>query len=218
MLSYPKHNQADLAYLDHFQFKDYSVHLFQSTKPLLLIMAFPTIPAFISSTKSWEDVRHHPAMAWMEKCTAAWDSGEAKKGPYTDWFTEDFTYRKPSGETYERQEAWEKLLEAYVPAAAHKHEPAFCVVWDWAQGWHMIGQANVYFNLPVPGNEKKFTDLSGEKWDVCAPGMFHFQYKRVPGASNGGIRICAEEVSVDTAPLIVAMLKRGMIKPEMLTG
>jgi hypothetical protein len=79
----------------------------------------------------------------------------------------------------------------------------------------MVGKATMFAELPVPGDKQK-TDLTGKKWDVGVPSMFHFEYVKESSAKHGGILIKRTEIFGDSAPAVVEMMKRGMIKPDQL--
>jgi hypothetical protein len=82
----------------------------------------------------------------------------------------------------------------------------------------MIGSANMFADLPVPGGEKQHADLTGKKWDLRLPGMFHFEYVKDSSAKHDGILLKSTKVYSDSGPAVVEMLKRGMVKPEQLLG
>lgn len=60
--------------------------------------------------------------------------------------------------------------------------------------------------------------MTGRKWDVEAPSAFHFTVFKDSGAKHGGIKLKRSKVFSDTAPVVVEMLKRGILKPEQLLG
>lgn len=79
----------------------------------------------------------------------------------------------------------------------------------------MMGQAQVFGNLHVPGEEPKVRDASGREWDVVTPGAFHFEYVREEGNEHG-IKLVMTRVFADSGPALVLMLKRGQVKGEDL--
>ena len=179
---------------------------------------FPTTPAFIVRCNGWDEkVLAHPIMRYLKSQTAAWDSGEAKKSTYTDWMTEDVTYRQSDGITVSGEAAFKAMLEKYAPLAAHEHEPRMGVVWETKDGWEMIGEAMLFADLPVPGGEKKHASASGRKWDIGVPGVFRFIFVKDNKAKHG-YRTKRQEVNADSVPIMMEMIKRGMVKPEQLLG
>jgi hypothetical protein len=156
-------------------------------------------------------------MKFLQQLTFAWDSGKAKTEPYTEWSTEDVKYRKSNGETSTGQAAFDAMLEMYAPLAAHEHEPKHVVVWETTDGWVVFGEATLFADLPVPGGEKKYSNVSGRKWDLAVPGVFRFTFVKDEGSKHG-YKTKGQEVSADSAPIMIEMIKRGMVKPEQLLG
>jgi hypothetical protein len=69
----------------------------------------------------------------------------------------------------------------------------------------------MYADLPVQGGEKKHADISGKKWDLGLPGMFHFWYVK-DASGPGGYKLKRSEVFSDTFPAVQEVMKRGMIQ------
>jgi hypothetical protein len=182
-------------------------------------MSLPTKPAFVTTTKGWDNLRVHPAMAWMEKFTYAWDRKEINESNWSDWQTDDMLYQAANGEVSTGSKAIVANLATYAPFAAHMHEPNGTIsCWETEDGWEMMGQATLFANLPVPGGEKTKKDLTGKAWDIAAPGMFHFTYVKDKGAKHDGIKMNSEKVFSDSGAAMIEMIKRGMVKPEQLLG
>lgn len=81
----------------------------------------------------------------------------------------------------------------------------------------MMGVANVYSQSPgEPGMEAKVRDLGGKEWDVVVPSSFRFEYVKSAKAKEGGIVLKSTKNYADTAPVLVQMLKRGLVRPEDL--
>jgi hypothetical protein len=181
-------------------------------------MSYPTQAATVIYGKSWADFNVHPALAWMEKLTNGFDDGSAKEDPWQQWVTDDFEYRKPTGETWKGEEAWEANKKDYATFTKHLHEPSFAVVWETANGWEMFGQATMYADLPGPAGDKTATDAKGNKWDVGVLAAFHFEYVKDPSAKHDGIKLRKQWAFADSLPVVVSMLKRGLITPEQMAG
>jgi limonene-1,2-epoxide hydrolase len=178
----------------------------------------PTTQAFIIRCNGWDEkALAHPILRHLKLQTEAWDSGEAKKGAYTDWMTEDVVYRQSDGSTVSGEAAFKAMLEKYAPLSGHEHEPKMAVVWETADGWEVLGEATLFADLPVPGGEKKHTNVAGRKWDIAVPGVFRFVFVKDSGNKHG-YRAKRQEVSADSAPIMIEMIKRGMVKPEQLLG
>ncbi|KAJ9639319.1 hypothetical protein H2201_008311 [Coniosporium apollinis] len=180
-------------------------------------MSYQTTPAFIKyCPKGWDDVRSHPAMAWMEKYTNMFDSRAAFDAPHSDWHTSDYTLHEANGTIVSGGEAgWAALKNIYSPFSAHLHDPTFLIWWETEKGWEMIGQADMCANLAAPGGQKK-KDRNGNEWDVIIPSAFHFEYVKDDGAQHDGILLRRTEILADSGPAVVEMMKRGMLKPEEL--
>lgn len=181
-------------------------------------MSYPTKPVFIASGSDWDAYRSHPAMAFMEKLSVGFDSGEAKEDPWQDWVADDFVYRKPNGQTFTGQEAWEVNKKDFATFTKQYHQPVLSVVWETATGWEMFGQATFFANLPGPEGAKAATDAKGEKWDVSTYAAFHFEYVKDPSGKHGGIKLKKQYSFADSMPVVVECIKRGIVKPEQLVG
>ncbi|KAF2428888.1 hypothetical protein EJ08DRAFT_314761 [Tothia fuscella] len=182
-------------------------------------MSYPTKPTYIASCagKGFDAVQDHPCMVWMHKYTLAYDAGEINESTWKDWSTDDMTYYKTNGEAFTGAKAIAVALEVYAPFSAYKHEPNGIVAcWETANGWEMVGQAMLFVDFPVAGGEKMQKDLSGKAWDVATPSMFAFEYVKDESAKHDGIKMKSQKIFADTALAMLEMLKRGMVKPEML--
>jgi len=181
-------------------------------------MSFPTQPAFIAtSTGSWEPSRVHPAMAWLEKHTKAFENHELTEANFSDWHTDDMTFQKANGEIITGGlAAFKASLEVYQPFATYMHEPKLCVVWENENGYEMIGHATLFADFVSPGGEKKAEDSSSRKWDVGLPGMFQFAFVKVSGAPIDGLKLGRIAMYSDSGPVVVEMIKRGMVQANQL--
>ena len=178
-------------------------------------MSFPTTSAYIQNCKGWEPrLREHPAMDWMFDFCEAFDNGDMKSRPYTEWHTEDFTLYKENGKVFTGAEAWAADLEAVAPFAKQTHEPVWLCISETPTGYEFVGNAKLFFNLLVPG-EKSLVDVQGREWDGVIQGMFHFTFVRDPTGPKG-LKMSVEKVFADGSPVISLLLKRGMLKPEEL--
>ncbi len=101
----------------------------------------------------------------------------------------------------------------YGPFAKHKHDPTFLVTFESEDGWEMIGEASLYFNLHG-GSGDAVTDPQGEKWDGVGPGAFHFSYKK----EESGIKLKWTKIRSDPSPALKLMLKAGHLNGEQLAG
>ncbi|KAF2101303.1 hypothetical protein NA57DRAFT_72744 [Rhizodiscina lignyota] len=182
-------------------------------------MSFPTTNAFIHYIKGWDDTtRSHPCMKWFEDYTMLFNSKEMFDKKYSEWHTDDYKYQKSTGEVIKGgAEAFEAVKQTYAPFKGTNHEPNWLCCWETEQGWEMVGQAVMFGNLQAPGGSGQVhADMKGDKWDVAIPSAFHFEYVKDPSGPSPGIKLKRTEVFGDSAPVVVEMLKRGMLKPEQL--
>jgi hypothetical protein len=80
----------------------------------------------------------------------------------------------------------------------------------------VIGQADVFANIHVPGNEPKPKDSYGKEWDMVSHSAFHFEYVKDSKAKHDGVLLKSTRIFGDTAPALMLMLKRGQLKPADL--
>jgi hypothetical protein len=174
-------------------------------------MSFPTKPAFVHYGDWSESTAKHPAVKWMEVHTYEFDTRTWESKRYTS----DFTYVAPDGQVHEgRDKALEAIKTTYAPLTAQCHRPYFMVCTETEEGYDMIGQATLYANLsgePAAG-ESKVTDKDGKKWDLAIPGAFHFWCVK----TEDGFLLKRTEMHADTGPLVMGLLKRGVISPKHL--
>ncbi|KAL8689355.1 MAG: hypothetical protein Q9218_004958 [Villophora microphyllina] len=179
-------------------------------------MSFPTQPAHIHNGGFNAESRKHPVLEWMEDYTRnaidsrSWGSGT----PYWEWHTEDWTLQTANGAIYHGGEnAWkEGIPSVYSLFKAHLHEPNFAVTFETSDGWEMIGQADMYAYLPVPGSEQKIKDPSGKEWDCVTNSAFHFYYVKDEKAKHHGMLLKKTMIFADSGPALMLMLKRGQVK------
>ncbi|KAB8225049.1 hypothetical protein BDV33DRAFT_198895 [Aspergillus novoparasiticus] len=180
-------------------------------------MSFPTTPVFLTTTKGWEQARIHPALAWMEKCTVAWDTRESWSTPWSDWVTDDYTYIKPNGQRFTGGEtAWEASKADYSAFKLSYHEPKWVCVAEKVDGWEFVGEATLFIDLPREGGIKKAVDLDGRRWDLGLECMFRFNFVKDWTAKHDGIKIRSMQIYSDSGPVVEEMLRRGIMKPEEL--
>lgn len=183
-------------------------------------MSVPTVPAFIH-TGNWDaQTCAHPAMAWMESYTRtavdnrSWTIGTLA----SEWHAADFTLQKVDGTVIRGGEAaWhEGIAVIYGPFTAHLHSPNFLVCSQTEDGWQMIGQADLYASLPSERCGGRVRDGERREWDIKVPSAFWFEYVRDEGAKHGGILLRSTKIFGDTAPVMKAMVQRGMVTKEDL--
>jgi len=87
-----------------------------------------------------------------------------------------------------------------------------CYELDDGSGWAMIGDAWLYFDLPGEAKGEGVTDVEGRKWQMRVPGGFHFVYKK----EGGGIRLATTAITSDSGPVVVELLRRGVMKTSDL--
>ncbi|RAH68728.1 uncharacterized protein BO66DRAFT_412495 [Aspergillus aculeatinus CBS 121060] len=188
-------------------------------------MGNPCPPSYITRTQNWDPARAHPALAWMEKCTHAWDTRQSWTTPYTDWVTPDFVFVKPNGERCEGGlPAWEAMRQEYAAFARSHHEPSWVCVVDCdgeeGGGWEFVGEGKLFIDLPdgkIPG-EKKAKDLDGQEWDLGVESMFRFRFVHTSSELNEGIRIKRFQFYSDSGPVVAEMVRRGVVRVEDLFG
>ena len=85
-------------------------------------------------------------------------------------------------------------------------------------GWELIGNAWIFGNFPGnPGpGEQKVKDIDGHEWDCKMAGGFRFQFVKDAGGPRDGILLKMVQIMTDSAPVMMKMLGRGLIKPADL--
>jgi hypothetical protein len=83
----------------------------------------------------------------------------------------------------------------------------------------MIGNAYIFGNLP--GNPSasepgKVQDIDGKQWDCKMVGGFRFQFVKDAGGPRDGMLMKKVQIMTDTAPVMMRMLGRGLVKPSDL--
>jgi hypothetical protein len=178
---------------------------------------YPTVPAYVTVCHGWEErLKEHPVWAWMFEYEESFDRGNLKTTPFAQnpYKTSDFTYSFNGVTTTGGEPAWNASLQVYSPFTSHFHEPKFAVIFETATGYELIGIANLFANLPVPGEQTK-ADLSGKKWDVGAPGCFHFKYVK-DAEGPGGLKMSEQNLYGDGLGLVAPMVQRGIITAEQV--
>ncbi|RAH81568.1 hypothetical protein BO86DRAFT_456343 [Aspergillus japonicus CBS 114.51] len=186
-------------------------------------MTPPKTPAYITRTQNWDPAREHPALAWMENCTHAWDTRQSWTTPHTDWVTTDFVFVKPNGERCTGGlPAWEAMRQEYAAFAGSHHEPSWvCVVDcedDEGGGWEFVGEGKLFIQLPDGKRpaDRTVRDLDGREWDLAVESMFRFRFVRTPSAVNEGIRIQRFQFYSDSGPVVAEMLRREITSCDLV--
>lgn len=179
-------------------------------------MATSTTPAYIVHINGLDErFREHPVLDFLFDHKEAFDHGNMKTQPYTQYHTDDFVFTKADGTVLLPGEAsWKGYLEGVAHFTEHLHQARYCCLYERNGGWEMMGIAQIYANLAVPGDRTK-TDMSGRQWDVCIPGAFLFTCVSDPSGPKG-FKVKSLTVYGDGTPVVGEMIKRGMIKPEDL--
>jgi len=174
-------------------------------------MPFPTQPAFVHYSDFDSRSDEHPCMEWMKRFRDDFD--KATFDP--KWYHPEFVYVTPDGIAHEgREKAIEELKALYGPLPGWHHEPFFMNCIDRDFGYEMIGKATLWANLPgtpVAGETKK-KDANGKEWDFAVPGTFRFHY--VKDANDFSLTRC--EITADRTPLLLGMVKRGVVSTKEL--
>ncbi|KAK1044089.1 hypothetical protein LTR12_018153 [Friedmanniomyces endolithicus] len=177
-------------------------------------MSYAT-PAFVHHGDWNETTRKEPSQKWFETIVHEIFDAHKWNTPYSDLYTDDMELLKPDGSTVEGgKEAWAAVAQLYGPFTAQWTQPFCMVVTETDYGWEMIGQAWIFGDLPgEPANgEQKVKDGRGKEWDVGMAGTFRFQYRKVDGAKHGGMLLQMVQIMSDTAPLLMRMTGRGLLK------
>jgi len=177
-------------------------------------MSFPTIPAFVHKG-DWNSISDsHPAMKWMHEYTNEFD-----KGNFADlwpkYLDSNFTYSKSTGQKFAAGKAsWDQVAQDYGVFKSYHHEPYLFVCWESGNGdYETLGDAWVYANLPGDDSAaKNFTDSKGQKWEIKVPGGFNFHYKK----DGNSFKLASAATTGDSGPVVVELLKRGVMKPADL--
>lgn len=77
----------------------------------------------------------------------------------------------------------------------------------------MTGNAQIYYNLPGDASGEGVTDSKGRKWQAKVPGGFYFEYKKDQGGKDG-IKMASTSITSDSGPIVVELLKRGVLSPK----
>jgi hypothetical protein len=172
-------------------------------------------PCSITRARGWEEIRAHPALAWMEKYTLdVFDNNSVRTdaAQMAPWHTADLVHINADGTRYEGFDTvFAAIQQIYAPFAAFVHEPRFSIIWETEDGWEMVGEAVMYADLPVPGGEKTHEDMNGRKWDLGMPGSFHFFFVK-DASGPDGIKLTRSDFVSDTFPAVQEMMKRGMVQ------
>jgi len=80
----------------------------------------------------------------------------------------------------------------------------------------LLGNAWLFANLPGQGEGSKVKDVKGREWDIKVPAGFHFVYMKDSEAKHDGIKLATTSVTSDSGPIVVELLKRGVMKPADL--
>jgi len=179
-------------------------------------MAYPTTPAFVHFGDWDEETRKHPSQAWMEHIVHNIFDAHKWDTPHSDLYTDDLVLLKPDGAEVKGGEAsWAAVAELFSPFVAQHTEPFYLVTTDTDYGWEMIGKAKIYGTLPgkPSDGETKVKDGKGREWDVAMPGGFRFQYVKDAGGPHDGILMKMVQICTDSGPVLMRMLRRGLIKP-----
>ena len=179
-------------------------------------MSYPTVPSYQAyATGASQLPNDHPVLAFTNSHQEVMDSGELKTKPYTWYHTSDFVFTKTDGTVLPPGEAsWKGWLEGYAPFAEHFHETRYATIYQRDGAWEMVGFANVYANLLVPGVKTK-EDGKGRKWDVVVPGALFFTVVEDPEGPKG-FKFKKMTLFGDGVSVVTEMIKRGMVKPEDL--
>ena len=154
----------------------------------------------------------------MEQYNYAFDKHEHGMDLSDEWYSDDFVLIKSDGtEVNGKKDALVSLKEVYSPLISHFHDPFYLCCAEGKNGtWEMIGQAKLYAKLPgnPAAGEKPVKDPKGRSWDIVLPGAFKFVY--APGKGPEGFLLTRTELMTDSAPIVMTLLKRGVMSPADL--
>jgi len=174
-------------------------------------MSFPTTPAFVVHGDFSPATQQHPGMKFLEAMKLDFDARRWT----ADYYAADFTWVAPNGQAYEgRDKALDALKAQYAPLTAHWHEPFYQICTPTDYGYEMIGSATMWANLPgePAAGETKKVDRNGTAWDVAGPGGFRFHIVK----SGDSFQLSRMEVTADSGPVLMTMVKRGLLAAKDL--
>lgn len=70
----------------------------------------------------------------------------------------------------------------------------------------------MYYNLPGEGSSS-VKDTKGVNWQGKVPGGFYFEYKKDDSGLDG-LKITSTSITSDSGPVLLELLKRGVVKPS----
>jgi hypothetical protein len=171
--------------------------------------------SYISYGDWSDDTRKHPVIAWFEQYALRFDEGlQAMGGELDKWHVQDFTYAGSDGsDAHGIKDAWAKLSETYGPLAKWSHQPTYMNWYETEEGWEMIGIADVYMNLPgTAGSGSAKSNRDGASWEMKVPGAFKFNYVK----HGDSFLLKRTEICSDSGPVVMSLLKKGVMKPSDL--
>jgi hypothetical protein len=139
--------------------------------------------------------------------------------PSSDIYTDDLELLKPDGTRVSGgKESWAAIAELFGAYTSQWTEPYYMVCTDTEYGWEMIGNAYIYGNLPgsPSAGETKVKDGNGKEWDHAMSGGFRFQFVKGTSGPHDGILLKMVQIAADSGPVLMKMLKRGLVKPADL--
>jgi hypothetical protein len=174
-----------------------------------------TRTAYVTHGDWSDETREHPVMAWMEKYTLRLDEGLHVMGAEVDqWHTPDFTIASADGTvSHGIKDAWAKLSETYGPLPKYSHQPTYINWYETDDGWEMIGSADVCMNLAgAAGSGGAKSNRDGASWELKVPGAFKFNYVK----HGDSFLLKRTEIFSDSGPVVMSLLKKGVLKPSDL--
>jgi len=180
-------------------------------------MSYSTTNAFIHTGNWDEETRSHPAVKFLEDYAAEFDKSDWSI-EHEAWTTADWELQKADGTTFHgAKESYDAVKELYGPLTAFLHEASFLIAWDTKEGWDVVGFANLFMNLPGESQGQKVKDeAQGKSWDLMVPTAFRFTYVKDSRSKHDGILLKKTVIYADSGPVVMGLLKRGVLKPEQL--
>lgn len=112
----------------------------------------------------------------------------------------------------------QQLSQDYGFFTSYRHEPYYACSYEApdGSGYELTGNAWVYANLPGDHSGPMVTDADGKQWQMRVPGGFHFKMVKKSDAQHDGMVLARSAITADSGPIVMQLLKRGLMKPSDL--
>lgn len=185
-------------------------------------MSYHTVPAVVHAGDWTTASRSHPVLKLLEDWSSAVDSDrQVFAQDLSRWYTEDYTWQRPSGAKYQgREESWKRWTTTFSVANAMYHQIEHIVVLQGndAKTYDIIVTETLFVRFEIPPDEEELRtrdlpkDRNGTTWDWA----YRIMVRHKVVEHEGRLKFASTSAFCDVYSSLEIIVRRGILPTQIL--